>query len=253
MRLRAALFAASLILINLAAQSLLAATVAQSKAAATDLDLDTGDFKKAASWIASGPLGKVHRLVKCVLASPMRREEFGDVQGGKKVAEYDHLGRGLAVLLCDNATQWNSWHRALTRVLDVKERLNRFIKVHQPNMTKVDGKTLYFPAQDKLSPKDLTTTERIQTCIETFYAAIKLTEGYEALISEWYPTLQWLLSELDNWKVEAETWNDNYLLVSMTAAPTLKMQYFRDQWSKGTVAQQASIPWVEQQVKNSGI
>ena len=37
-------------------------------------------------------VGKLHKLVKYILASPQRREEFGDIKGGRKVKEFDHLG-----------------------------------------------------------------------------------------------------------------------------------------------------------------
>lgn len=43
-------------------------------------------------WIHSRPLGKLQRIVKYVLVSSQRREEFADIKGDKKVEEFDHLG-----------------------------------------------------------------------------------------------------------------------------------------------------------------
>ena len=50
------------------------------------------EFEIAArSWIHTGPLGKLQRVVQYVLASGKRREEFGEIKGGRKVEEFDHL------------------------------------------------------------------------------------------------------------------------------------------------------------------
>jgi hypothetical protein len=80
-------------IVNLAAQSLLAGSDAEKKRAKEELELTEGDFEvEAARWIHQGPLGKVQRLVKYVLASPQRREEFSGIKGGRKVEQFDHLG-----------------------------------------------------------------------------------------------------------------------------------------------------------------
>ncbi len=83
-------------IVNLAAQSLLATTGSEARAAAYKLesigDDEEGGEAVRARWIHAGPLGKLQRLVKYVLASGQRRDEFAAIAGGKKVKEYDHLG-----------------------------------------------------------------------------------------------------------------------------------------------------------------
>jgi hypothetical protein len=80
-------------IVNLAAQSLLAGRDAELKKAQEELEIDDEDYgHQSRRWIHQGPLGKVQRLVKYVLASPQRREEFGALSGGRKVAQFDHLG-----------------------------------------------------------------------------------------------------------------------------------------------------------------
>ena len=80
-------------IVNLAAQSMLAASDAETKKAQMDLGIDDGEFKKRGKyWIQSGPLGKVHLLVKYVLASSQRREGFACILGGRDVVEYDKIG-----------------------------------------------------------------------------------------------------------------------------------------------------------------
>ncbi|KAK3614229.1 hypothetical protein LTR22_027858 [Elasticomyces elasticus] len=83
--------------VNLAAQSLLAASDADKKKAQMDLEM-SGSLelkKRAKSWIEPGPLGKLHRLVKYVLASSQRREEFAAITGGRDVVEYDKLSEKI--------------------------------------------------------------------------------------------------------------------------------------------------------------
>jgi hypothetical protein len=80
-------------IINLAAQSLLAGSDAEKRRVKEELEFDDVDFDhQSARWIHQGPVGKLQRLVKYVLASPQRREEFGAVNGGRKVEQFDHLG-----------------------------------------------------------------------------------------------------------------------------------------------------------------
>jgi hypothetical protein len=85
-------------IVNLAAQSLLSASDSEARQAKDDLDLDDIEFERAArAWRMKGPLGKVHRVVKYILGSAQRREEFGDIKGGRKVEQFDHLGVSLSL------------------------------------------------------------------------------------------------------------------------------------------------------------
>jgi len=95
-------------------------------------------------------------------------------------------------LLSDNATRWNSFYRAITRALNVKERIQKFLKQHTPS-----NRSEYAPNSDRLTPKDWTYLEKIHTCLETFYAATMTDQGHKALLSEWFPTLHHLLNETD--------------------------------------------------------
>jgi hypothetical protein len=83
-------------IINVAASSVLDPSLPELRTAITELEMDQSIVEDVArekvSWQSKGPLGKLHRLVKYILASPQRREEFGDISGGRKVKEFDHLG-----------------------------------------------------------------------------------------------------------------------------------------------------------------
>jgi hypothetical protein len=96
-------------IINLAAQSLLAGSDSEYSKASQEVEVEPEEEEfhcKAARWIHSGPLGKLQRLIKYVLASPQRREEFGEVSGGRKVAQFDHLGVSEYRRCCSN---WRCW------------------------------------------------------------------------------------------------------------------------------------------------
>jgi hypothetical protein len=71
-------------IVNLAARALLDPSSAELEVAAGELEEDAV-YSSASAWQSIGSLGKLHKLVKYILASPQRREEFGDIKGGRKV------------------------------------------------------------------------------------------------------------------------------------------------------------------------
>lgn len=77
-------------IINLAARSLLNPTGSELTIAASELEID--ELISATAWQSTPALSKLHKLVKYILASPQRREEFGEITGGRKAKEFDHLG-----------------------------------------------------------------------------------------------------------------------------------------------------------------
>jgi hypothetical protein len=80
-------------IINLSTRSLLDPTDSEFVVAAEELEIDESTLKRASyAWQETRSLGKLYRLVKYVLASPQRREEFSEIKGGRKVVEFDHLG-----------------------------------------------------------------------------------------------------------------------------------------------------------------
>ena len=84
-------------IINLSARSLLDPTASECAVAASELDID--DITSADPWHSNGPIGKLHKLIRYVLASPQRREEFSEVKGGRNTVEFDHLGVSQCFLI----------------------------------------------------------------------------------------------------------------------------------------------------------
>lgn len=94
-------------IVNLAAQSLLAATDTETKRAREELGLDHLEWQgAAAAQIIGGQLGKPQRLISYVLASSEWREKFGDIKGPRKTMEFDHLAVSLTSLQRWYRSKW---------------------------------------------------------------------------------------------------------------------------------------------------
>jgi hypothetical protein len=219
------------------------------------------------AWRQIGAVGRLHNIVRYIRWSPQRREEFANcIQGGNQ-AEFDQLE-----LIQDNDTRWNSFYLAISRALEVKERLELFCKKHKPELK-------LGPLRDDL----LTHTHwyhlsRIQDCLNLFHVATLEIEGNGAFFYDWFPQLSWLLDELDNWRADFadEASKDPTFAMLSDAArhawlkcekyykladdtpfsyaavilnPTMKKQWFVDRWSSGTAEQRSWIPQVEEQVR----
>jgi hypothetical protein len=169
----------------------------------------------------------------------------------------------------DNATRWNSVHRMLTRALNVRERLTKFVREHKPQDTSGGDpqKQRYRPQNERLTLNDWHHLERLHGALEAFYAAAMVTQGYEPWLSDWFTTLHWLLNEVNDWKVDAiEEQGDEHLATCLGASwnkiekyyklvdtmplyyaaillnPTLKTAKLRQMWSNNP----ATAPWVSQ-------
>ena len=77
------------------------------------------------------------------------------------------------------------------RVLNAKERINKFIKSHEPT----EG-SRYHPKDDKLTPDHWVQLERLQDCLTTFTAATTATEGADRFLYDYFTNL-WFLDEID--------------------------------------------------------
>ena len=169
----------------------------------------------------------------------------------------------------DNATRWNSVYRMLTRALNVRERLTKFVREHKPQNTAGGDphSERYRPQNERLTAKDWIFLERLYSALEAFYAATMVTQGYEPWLSDWFTTLHWLLNEVNDWKVDAlEEQGDEHLAACLGASwnkiekhyklvdnmhvyyaaillnPTLKTAKLRQMWSSNP----DTAPWVSQ-------
>lgn len=203
-------------IINLAARSLLDPTGSELTIAASELEID--ELISATAWQSTPALSKLHKLVKYILASPQRREEFGEITGGRKAKEFDHLG-----LLVDNATRWNSVYRMLNRALCVRKRLEKFVRDHKP-----ENKATYRPKDERLSDRDWAYIERLYTALQAFETTTEQSEGFKPLLSDWFISLHMLMHHLHEWKVDAlEVQGDSALATTLVASWNKLEKYYK--------------------------
>lgn len=227
-----------------------------------------GDESGLASvWRQIGAVGRLHNIVKYIRWSPQRREEFANCIQGGELADFDQLE-----LIQDNDTRWNSFYLAISRALEVKDRLEMFCKKHKPNPR--SGAL----ADDLLTHAHWYHLSRLRDCLNVFHIFTLEVEGNGAFFYDWFPQLSWLLDELDNWRVDFadEASKDPTFATLSDAAqhawlkckkyykladdtpfpyaavilnPTMKKQWFIDRWASGTAEQRTWISQVEEQVR----
>lgn len=79
-------------------------------------------------------------------------------------------------LLAGNATRWNSVYRAINRAIEVRERVNRFVREHVPQRHR--GDSAYNPKEDKLTKHDWEYIERLHTALQLFEEATQSTQEW---------------------------------------------------------------------------
>lgn len=82
----------------------------------------------ASVWRRIGAVGRLHNIIRYIRWSPQRREEFAHCIQGGNLVEFDQLE-----LIQDNDTRWNSFYLAISRALEVKERLEMFCRKYKPH------------------------------------------------------------------------------------------------------------------------
>ena len=108
-------------------------------------------------------------------------------------------------MIQSNSTRWNSWYHSITRALNVRERLNLFCSQHVAPRGAKDCKDF------KLEPQHWFELEEIHTALHDFFEATMITQGKRAYLSDWFSTLDCLLTEIDNSKCHYQGLvSDNY-------------------------------------------
>jgi hypothetical protein len=80
------------------------------------------------NWRQRDPIGKLHNLIRYINHSTNRRDAFKQCQSDRPDAmRSDRLHYKEAYeLIRDNLTQWNSWHDAAQRALDLRPAIDDF-------------------------------------------------------------------------------------------------------------------------------
>jgi hypothetical protein len=80
-------------------------------------------------WRRSGPIGKLHNLIKYITHSSNRRERFHEIQRDQPqpLQNQDYRAKESYDLIKDNRTRWNSWYDAAERALALKQSIDDFV------------------------------------------------------------------------------------------------------------------------------
>jgi hypothetical protein len=276
-------------IVNLCARALLLGKGATKAIDDAEVQLRRGALESLDEfWRQRGAIGRLHNIVRYIRATPQRMEEFAEINIGGNMAEFDDLEvRPVAIwsesssfsntancsllqLIADNTTRWNSFYQCLQRALNVKERIIEFCRTHKPSGTHKRGLR-----DDRLIASDWYQLERLHDYLTIFNTATMVAQGNERFFYDWYPTLNWLQSEIYNWQVrfEEESEGNDYhtkccqralekaqkyfeltdktpiAFAAVMLNPTLKHRWFEQLWQEGTIEQQQWIQDVLKQVK----
>ncbi|RFN45157.1 putative ac transposase [Fusarium flagelliforme] len=177
-------------IVNLCCQAFLMGRNCEKYLAKLEKHYQRGDYEKVEElWKEFGCLGRLHNLVRYIRLTPQRREEFAAIIIGGDLSEFDGLE-----LIQNNSTRWNSWFHSITRVLNVRERLEIFSARHVP------GKRSQGIANFKLDGQHWFELEKIELALKDFYAATLLSEGKKTSLADWFSTLDCLLREISETK-----------------------------------------------------
>lgn len=150
-------------------------------------------------WRGRGAIGRLHNLIKYIRWTPQRREQFDNCKGDHALGAFDHLQ-----LIQDNSTRWNSFYYAIQRSLDLKDRINKFCKEYKP--TDKRDTTI---KDNLLTHSHWHQLDRLEDCLKLFEVSTSQTQGIQRPLSDWYPTLLWMLDEICIFKDEFSEENDS--------------------------------------------
>jgi hypothetical protein len=91
------------------------------------------DLDQLKLWRSRGPIGRLHNVVKFILASPQRRKHFLNIQLQEDIecfVEAAVEGRSSQqtwLLEPDNDTRWNSTYKMICRAIELRQAIDAFI------------------------------------------------------------------------------------------------------------------------------
>src|SRR6266850_2382557 len=144
------------------------------------------DKKERATWRKQGPIGKLHNIVKYILSTPQRREEFeekvrGEIQRQegylRETAQPDEdvetVVKHPLTVIRDNATRWNSVYSMIVRAFLLKDPLDLFVKraIEKP------ANASPLPEEDELLMSDWNVLARARDILRPFYELTLALQG----------------------------------------------------------------------------
>jgi len=205
-------------ILNLVAQSILFGN--NPADLQVDIERATQDIEELTLWRHHGPIGKLHNIVKYICHSPQRLQRFRETQQlddieisvpahvqGTSSAQSWNLER-------DNETRWNSTYKMITRALDLRKAVDRFMELEEMDhvrsarrVARGQGEALESQAvsfrQDILTADDWEILKTYRIMLEPIWdSTMKLegdaVEGRNGAIWEVLPVFEYILDHFWN-------------------------------------------------------
>jgi hypothetical protein len=254
---------------NLCARALLLGKGAGKAMSELSRKVSKGAFEAVdAFWRGKGAVGRLHNIIIYIRCSPQRLQAFAGTVIGGRLKEFDELQA-----IQDNQTRWNSWYYSIGRALNIRERINKFCRQYKPS-DKHDTSL----KDNTLSRTHWHQLDRIHDCLKVFEVGTLDTQGQKRYLFDYYPSLAWMLHEVDNFKVEfadeatrdstfttlseccEHSWDkiEKYYVkcdetpivyAAVILNPTKKHHWFKQEWQDGTEEQRTWIEAVKVQVQ----
>ena len=142
--------------------------------------------KERAIWRKQGPIGKLHNIVKYILTTPQRREEFEEKVRGEIERQKDSLRETAQpdedietvikhplMVIRDNATRWNSVYSMIVRACLLKDPLDLFVK----RALEKPANASPLPEEDELLTSDWNVLARARDILQPFYELTIALQG----------------------------------------------------------------------------
>ncbi|SMR56166.1 unnamed protein product [Zymoseptoria tritici ST99CH_3D1] len=178
---------------NLCARALLLGAGAGKALAALEAKVRKGALDAVELfWSQKGAVGMLHNTVRFMRGSPQRIERFAEVVVGGVLEQFDELK-----LIQDNDTRWNSTFYMIARALDLKERIDKFVKGWlKEHKQETELKN------NRLKAQHWKQLDRIHDTLKIFESATINSQGNRRDLCDYYPTISFILDTLNNCKTE---------------------------------------------------
>jgi hypothetical protein len=206
-----------------------------------------------------GPTGKIYNIIKYILRSDPRRQEFADFQ--LEAALEDQIYDWVELqLLKDGGVRWNATYLMLARALKLRKAIDLYLRAWQrPN-----SRDAYDLSQDMLTEEDWAQIERLVRLLRPFAKqTVRLEgnpdeeelEGTYGALWETITSMEFLHQKLQAAKISVQGEDDSYFKSGVEMAiqkvnkyfdimredspyyfaavilhPELKKAYFQDKW-----------------------
>lgn len=182
-------------------------------------------------WRQKGSFGKLHNLVKYICYTPQRRERF------QAICDEDGSGQKLQdlMIICDNATQWNSACAMIEGALELRNHISLFCEEYgQPPHNTLERESSCH--LDVLSHEDWQILNDSHLILKPFQNLAKRMEGHvqtgtHGSLWEVFVAIESTLKELSNFKANytqlTDEGQDKQFILASTNSSVAVLEKYR--------------------------